>query len=63
MSNNRFDWCDFWNLGNSYSNENDKAKLRTAISRFYFSSFCISRNHLLKNNIFLDKNSKKIMNS
>jgi hypothetical protein len=62
-SNEKFNWCDYYELANSYSNEKDEAKLRTGISRFYNSSFCISRNFLLQNKIYLDKNSKNLMNS
>lgn len=59
----KFDWCDYYQLGKSYQNEDDIAKLRTGINRFYFSSFLKSRDYLLENNIFLDSASKKIMNS
>ena len=59
----KFDWCDYYQLGKSFKNENDVAKLRTAVDRFYFSSFLKSRDYLLKNKLFLGKESKKIMTS
>lgn len=62
-SKEKFDWCDYYYLGNSYSNETNVSKLRTGINRFYYSCFLKSRDYLLDNNIFLNKNSKKIMKS
>lgn len=64
MSNEEnFDWYEYFELANSYSNEENNAKLRTGIGRFYYSSFLESRDYILKNNIFLDIISKKIMQS
>ena len=63
MTKHEFDWCDYYELAKSYSKEENEAKLRTGISRFYNSCFCMSRNHLLKNKLFLNKKSKDIMNS
>ena len=59
----KFDWCDYYKLGKSYQNEKDMAKLRTGINRFYYCSFLKSRDYALRNNLFLGKESKKIMNS
>jgi hypothetical protein len=59
----KFDWCDYYHLGKSYKNEDDAAKLRTGVDRFYFSSFLKSRDYLLDNRIFLGKESKEIMTS
>ena len=62
-SKEKFDWCDYYYLGKSYSNETNLAKLRTGINRFYYGCFLKSRDYLLDNNIFLNKDSKKIMKS
>lgn len=59
----KFDWCEYYILGKSYQNEKDRAKLRTGINRFYYSSFLKSRDFILENKLFLDRTSKKIMNS
>ena len=58
-----FDWYEYYQLASSYSNEENKAKLRTGIGRFYYSSFLESRDYILKNHMFLDKISKNIMQS
>ena len=59
----KFDWCDYYNLAKSYQNEKNVVKLRTGINRFYYSCFLKSRDHILKNKLYLGKNSKDIMNS
>ncbi len=59
----KFDWFEYYKLAKSYNNEKNAAKLRTGIGRFYYSSFLESRDYILKNNIFLNKISKKIMQS
>ena len=63
LKSNEFNWLEFYKLANEYFNEKDEAKLRTGINRYYFSSFCTSRDYLIKNNIFLNKKSEKIMKS
>lgn len=62
-SKNTFDWCEYYNLANSFSNSNNDAELRTGISRFYYSSFCKCRDFIKDNKKFLGSESKKIMNS
>ncbi|MEG4837125.1 HEPN domain-containing protein [Microcoleus sp. B9-D4] len=48
----RFDWSEYLNLAqelaatNSHSSPNREAKLRSAISRAYYSTFCLARNYL-----------------
>ncbi len=48
----RFDWSEYLNLAqelaatNSDSSANNEAKLRSAISRAYYSTFCRARNYL-----------------
>ena len=51
-SQRRFDWSEYLNLAqelsatNSDSSANREAKLRSAISRAYYSTFCLARNYL-----------------
>lgn len=48
----RFDWSEYLNLAqelaatNSDSSANNEAKLRSAISRAYYATFCLARNYL-----------------
>ena len=48
----RFDWSEYLNLAqelaatNSDSSANREAKLRSAISRAYYATFCLARNYL-----------------
>ena len=48
----RFDWSEYLNLAqelaatNSDSSANSEAKLRSAISRAYYATFCLARNYL-----------------
>ena len=60
---NEFDWDDFYLLAESYINENNDAKLRTGINRFYYAPFCKSRDILIENNLFLNKKSEKNLKS
>ena len=62
MKNNKFDLYDYYKLANSYSNEEDIAKLRTGMGRYY-STFLESRDFILENNVFLDPFNEKIMKS
>ena len=63
MNSNNFDWYEYYELANSYSDEEDNAKLRTGICRYYYSSFLESRDFILENNIFLNPFNEKIMKS
>jgi hypothetical protein len=63
MKDNDFDWKDYYKLANSYCNEDDTAKLRTGMGRYYYSSFLESRDLILENNMFLNPYNEKIMKS
>ena len=63
MGSNSFEWKDFNDLADILINLNSDAAYRTAINRYYFSSFCISRDYLILNKIYRSKKSKNIMNS
>ncbi len=61
----RFDWSEYLNLAqelaatNSDSSGNREAKLRSAISRAYYSTFGLAQNYLCdieKDRTLLDKN-------
>ena len=58
-----FNWNDFNNLADSYINQNNKAKQRTGISRYYYGTFCTMRDFLNENKIYLNKKSENTMNS
>lgn len=61
LNNSKFDWHDYFELAKSFKNENDSAKLRTGIGRFYNSAFLESRDHIIDRKLFLGKDSKKTM--
>ena len=63
MKSDNFDWHEYYELANSYIEEEDNAKLRTGIGRYYYSSFLESRDFILENNIFLNPFNEKIMKS
>lgn len=63
IDNNYFDWYEYYKLANSYMNEEDVAKLRTGMGRFYYASFLESRDYILENNLFLSKTNEKTMKS
>ena len=63
MIDNDFDWYDYYKLADSYSKEEDIAKLRTGMGRFYYSSFLESRDFILDNKMFLNPFNEKIMKS
>ena len=58
-----FQWKDFNDLADMLIYLNTDAAYRTAINRYYFSSFCFSRDYLILNKIYRSKKSKNIMNS
>ena len=60
---NLFNWCDFYNFADTFSDSNNSAELRSAISRMYYAIFCKSRDYIIENNYYLSKDSKKVMNS
>ena len=57
--NDNFDWYGYYELANSYLHEEDIAKLRTGMGRFYYSSFLESRDFILENNLFLNHINEK----
>ncbi|MBQ6099620.1 MAG: hypothetical protein IJL02_07135 [Methanobrevibacter sp.] len=63
MESEDFDWCGYYKLGDSYIHNNNQAKLRTGISRFYYAAFCKSRNLLNRRKTYLNEKSRKIMTS
>lgn len=58
-----FSWYEFNKLANSYMEQNDAAKQRTGVSRYYYGTFCTLRDFLNDNEIYLNQRSKEIMNS
>ena len=58
-----FDWNEFINLGRNYLKRKSPARLRTGISRFYYGTFCSSKDFINKNKTYLGDESKKIMTS
>lgn len=60
-NNKKFDWCEYYELAKSY--ENDSAKLRTGIGRFYYSSFLNSRDYIINRKLFLNEINRDIMQS
>ena len=63
MKKDDFDWHDYFELANSYSDEENIAKLRTGMGRYYYSAFLESRDFILENNMFLNPFNEKIMKS
>ena len=55
----KFDWVKLYNLANTCYNTKSEEKLRTEINRYYFSSFCTSRDYLIANKLFLNQESEK----
>lgn len=60
---NEFDWREFNNLADSYMEQTNEAKQRTGVSRYYYGTFCTTRDFLNENNIYLNEKSKKTMQS
>lgn len=64
MSNeDKFDWCEFYNFANRFSDSDNPAELRCGVSRFYYSAFCICREYVYNHLYLLDEKSKKDMTS
>ncbi|MCY7383006.1 MAG: HEPN domain-containing protein [Microcoleus sp. CAN_BIN18] len=42
----KFDWSQYLNLAQELAASTEEAKLRSAISRAYYSVFCLARNYL-----------------
>ena len=42
----KFDWEEYFNLAKDLAGTTEEAKLRSAVSRAYYSAFCLARNYL-----------------
>ena len=41
----KFDWSEYFNLAQELAGTSEEAKLRSAVSRAYYSVFCLARNY------------------
>ena len=42
----KFDWSEYFNLAQELAETSKEAELRSAVSRSYYSAFCLARNYL-----------------
>ncbi|MEG4858309.1 HEPN domain-containing protein [Microcoleus sp. K1-B6] len=42
----KFDWSAYFNLAKELAETSEEAELRSAVSRAYYSAFCLARNYL-----------------
>jgi len=42
----KLDWSEYFNLAKKLAETSEEAKLRFAVSRAYYSAFCLARNYL-----------------
>jgi uncharacterized protein (UPF0332 family) len=62
-----FDWNQYLNLANELAQRSDEASLRSAVSRAYYGTLCLSRNYLIakgeldKNKISKEKDSHMVV--
>ena len=42
----KFDWLEYFNLAKELAETSKEAELRSAVSRAYYSAFCLARNYL-----------------
>ncbi|HSF73228.1 MAG TPA: HEPN domain-containing protein [Microcoleus sp.] len=42
----KFDWSEYFNLAKELAETTKEAELRSAVSRAYYSAFCLARNYL-----------------
>lgn len=42
----KFDWSEYFNLAKDLAETSEEAELRSAVSRAYYSAFCLARNYL-----------------
>lgn len=63
MKQSEFEWDEFNQLADSYLKQNNEAKQRTGVSRYYYGTFCTARDFLNENEIYLNQTSADIMNS
>ena len=60
-SEEKFDWCEYYNFANSFSSSDNPAELRSGISRFYYSAFCICRDYIIEHRLWvMMKNLKRL---
>ena len=59
-SEEKFDWCEYYNFADSFSGSDNPAELRSGISRFYYAAFCICRDFLINHKLFLPNNENII---
>ena len=63
-SEEKFDWCEYYNFADSLSTSDNPAELRSGISRFYYSAFCTCRDYIIEHRLWgNDKELKEIMTS
>ena len=41
----KFDWSEYFNLAKELTQTSEEAELRSAVSRAYYSAFCLARNY------------------
>ena len=42
----KLDWSEYFNLAKELAETSEEAELRSAVSRAYYSAFCLARNYL-----------------
>ncbi len=42
----KFDWSEYFNVAKELAETSKEAELRSAVSRAYYSAFCLARNYL-----------------
>lgn len=63
-SEEKFNWCEYYNFADSFSGSDNHAELRSGISRFYYSAFCICRDYIIEHRLWSgDEELKQIMTS
>ena len=63
-SEEKFNWCEYYNFADSFSGSDNPAELRSGISRFYYSAFCICRDYIIEHRLWgNDKELEEIMAS
>ena len=55
MKTEKFDWHEYYEFAKSCEDYKNEAKLRNGISKFYNSAFCLLRDFLIENKMFLNK--------
>jgi|SRR6476661_3847651 len=58
----KFDWKEYFKLAKELAETSEEAKLRSAVSRAYYSAFCLARNYLrdIKHDPTLSRNKTDI---